>query len=174
MLCCSLFSQWSDGFNALRIVFYLWHLSTGTDVYTGSRHTHAQHMLICLCIYWFRVRLLWVLVQIAMEYSRHVGSKHPIRVHLAFSQTQLVEIVTWQVQYVKRQEFNLQFTQCKQEAADSLPALKPWHYLSIRLSHLQTLKSIETVMLFKLVMWPLQPIMFGWWHNSSRSIYFAS
>jgi len=46
---------------------------------------------------------------------------------LTFSQTQLVEVVTWQVQYGKRQgfKFSLQFTQCKQETANSLPALKP-------------------------------------------------
>ena len=32
----------------------------------------------------------------------------------------------WQVQYVKKQglSFSLQFTQCKEEAADNLPALK--------------------------------------------------
>jgi len=35
-------------------------------------------------------------------------------------------------------------------------------------------QSIETVMLSKLVMWPVQPIMFGWWQTSSRSVYFAS
>jgi len=81
-------------------------------------------------------------------------------------------MVTWQEQYVKRQglRFSLQFTRCKQEAANSLPALKPWHYLCIRLSHLQTSQSTKTVMLSKLVMWPVQPIMFGWWQNSSRSV----
>jgi len=36
-----------------------------------------------LCIFWFRVRLLWVR-----------QSNHP------FSQTQLVEMVTWQVRYI--------------------------------------------------------------------------
>jgi len=74
----------------------------------------------------------------------------------------------------KRQGFTLQFTQCKQEAGNSLPALKQWHYLSIRLSHLQTSRSTETVMLSKLVMWPVQPIMFNWWKNSTRSVYYAS
>jgi len=32
----------------------------------------------------------------------------------------------------------------------------------------------ETVMLSKLGTWPVQPIIIGWWQNSSRSIYFAS
>ena len=73
----------------------------------------------------------------------------------------------------KRQGFSLQFTQCKQEAANSLLELKPWHYLSIRLSYLQTSQSTETVMLSKIVMWPVQPII-GWWQNNSRSVYFAS
>jgi len=55
-----------------------------------------------------------------MDSSRHNGLNHP------FSQTQLVEMVTWQVQYVKKQgfRFSLQFTQCKEEAANNLPALK--------------------------------------------------
>jgi len=46
---------------------------------------------------------------------------------LAVSQTLLVEMVTRQAQYVKKQgyRFSLQFTQCKQEAANSLLALKP-------------------------------------------------
>jgi len=35
-------------------------------------------------------------------------------------------------------------------------------------------QSTEIVMLAKLVMWAVQPIMFGWWQNSSRSVYFAS
>ena len=35
-------------------------------------------------------------------------------------------------------------------------------------------QSTETVKLSKLVMWSVQPIMFGWWQNSSRSVYFAS
>jgi len=43
--------------------------------------------------------------------------------------------------FIFEARFSLQFTQCKQEAANSLPALKPWHYLSIRLSHLQTSQS---------------------------------
>jgi len=77
---------------------------------------------------------------------------------------------------VKKQgfRFSLQFTQCKEEAANNLPALKAQHYLSVRLTHLQTSQSTETVMLSKHVMWPVQPIMFGWWQNSSRSVYFAS
>jgi len=119
---------------------YSWDLSVGTDVCTGSRPTYTQHVFACLCICWFRIR--------------------PIRVHLTFSQTQLAEMVTCQVQYLKRQGLSLQFTQCKQEAANSLPALKPWYYLSIRLSHLQTSQSIETVLLSKLVMRLVQPIMF--------------
>jgi len=41
----------------------------------------------------------------------------------------------------KRQGFTLQFTQCKQEAGNSLPTLKQWHYLCIRLSHLQISQS---------------------------------
>ena len=129
-------SQWNDGFNLLRIFFICsWHLSIGTDVYTWSKPTYMQHMLACLCICWFRVRLLRVL-DIAMDCSRYDEWSHPIRVHLTFSQTQLVEVVTWQVQYIKRQmfRFSLQFTQCKQEAANSLPALKRCHCLSIRLS----------------------------------------
>jgi len=96
-------SQWSDGFNASRIVFHLCHLSVGTNVYTGSRLTYTQYMLACLalCICWFRVTLLWVL-EIAMDCSTPDRQSHPIRVHLTFSQTQLVEVVTWQIQYVKR------------------------------------------------------------------------
>jgi len=35
-------------------------------------------------------------------------------------------------------------------------------------------QSAETVMLSKLVLWPVQPIMFGWWQNSSRSVYLVS
>jgi len=35
-------------------------------------------------------------------------------------------------------------------------------------------QSTETIKLSKLVMWPVQPIMFGWWQNSSRNVYFAS
>ena len=31
-----------------------------------------------------------------------------------------------------------------------------------------------SVKLSKLVMWPVQPNMFGWWQNSSRSVYSAS
>ena len=61
-----------------------------------------------------------------------------------------------------------------QKVSNNLPALKLWHHLSIRLSHLQTSQSTETVMLPKVVMWPVQPIMFGWWQNSSRCVYFAS
>ena len=60
-------------------------------------HLYATH-LCCLCIFWFRVRLLWVL-EIAMDCCRHNGLNH------LFSQTQLVEMVTWQVQYVKEQGF---------------------------------------------------------------------
>jgi len=45
--------------------------------------------------------------------------------------------------------------------------------MSIRLTHLQMLQSTETVKLSKLVMWPIQPVMFGCWQNSSRSIYFS-
>jgi len=59
-----------------------------------------------------------------MEHSRHDEWNDPIRVHLAFIQTQPVEMVMWQVQYVKRQELrsSLRFTQCKQEeAANRLP-----------------------------------------------------
>jgi len=94
--------------------------------------------------------------------------------HLTFSQTQLVEVVTWQVGYNTQRDkglgFSLQFTQCQQEAAASLPALKPWHCLSIRLSHLQTSQWTERVIQSKLVIWPIQPIMFSWWQNSSRSV----
>jgi len=48
-----------------------------------------------------------------MDCSRHNGLNHP------FSQTHLVEMVTRQVQCVKKQgfRFSLQFTQCKEEAA---------------------------------------------------------
>jgi len=111
-----------------------------------------------------------------MECNRHDGWNRPIGVHLPFSQTQLVKMVMWEVQYIKRQEFwfSLQSTQCKQEAANSLSALKLQHYLSFRLSHLQTSQSTETVMLSKLVMWPVKPIIFSWWQSSSRSVYFAS
>ena len=35
-------------------------------------------------------------------------------------------------------------------------------------------QTTETVKQSKLVMWPLQPIMLGWWENGSRSVYFAS
>jgi len=35
-------------------------------------------------------------------------------------------------------------------------------------------QSTETVMLSKFVMRPVQPIMFGWWQSSSRSVYCAS
>jgi len=59
-----------------------------------------------------------------MDCSSHNKLNHPFKAHLTFSQTQLVEMVTWQVQYVKKQGFGIQFTQCKQEAAHSLPALK--------------------------------------------------
>jgi len=52
----------------------------GTDVYAGSRPTYPLHMFVCLCIFWFRVRLLWAL-EIAMECSGHDGWNHPIRVH---------------------------------------------------------------------------------------------
>jgi len=40
-----------------------------------------------------------------MKCSRHDGWNHPIRIYFTFSQTQLVEMVTWQVQYVTRQGF---------------------------------------------------------------------
>ena len=113
-------SQWSDGFNASRIFLLktseCWH----RYVCTRSKPTYTQHILAeCLCIFWFRVRLLWVL-ESAMECSRHNRLNRP------FSQTQLVEMVTWQVQYVKKQglRFSLQFTQCKEEAANNLLALK--------------------------------------------------
>jgi len=76
---------------------YSWHLSVDPDVYTGIRTTYAQHMFACLCICWIRGRVLWVL-EIAMEYSRRDGWNHPITIHLTFSQTQLVKVVTWQVQ----------------------------------------------------------------------------
>jgi len=61
-----------------------------------------------------------------MDCSRHNGLSDPFRVPLTFSQTQLVEMVTCQAQYVKKQgfRFSLQFTQCKEEAANNLPALK--------------------------------------------------
>jgi len=35
-------------------------------------------------------------------------------------------------------------------------------------------QSTEALTLCKLVTWPVQPIMFGWWQNSSRSVSFAS
>ena len=93
-------SQWSDGFNVSRIVFYWWHWTVGTGVCTRSKPNYTQHMFVCLCIFWFRGRPRQVL-EISMECSRHEGWNHPIRVHLAFRQTQLVEMVTWQVQYVE-------------------------------------------------------------------------
>jgi len=154
----------------VRKIRYSWNLSIGTDVYTGSRPTYTQHMFACLCICWFRVRLLWVL-EIAMDCSRHDRWNHPIKVHLTFSQTQLVELVTWQVQYIKRPGVHAS-TQCKQEAANSLPALKPWHFY-IRLSHLQSSQSTKTFMLSTIVMWPVQQIMFAWWQNSSKCVYFS-
>jgi len=110
-----------------------------------------------------------------MDCSRHNGWNHPIRVHLTFDQTQLVEMVKWQVQYIKKQGFwfSLQLTQCKRKAPNILPTLKGY-YLSIRLTHLQMSQSTETVTLSKLVMWQVQPIMFAWWQYSSKSVYFAS
>ena len=42
-------------------------------------HLYATQVC-CLCIFWFRVRLLWVL-EIAMEYSRHNGLNHPLVKH---------------------------------------------------------------------------------------------
>jgi len=39
---------------------------------------------------------------------------------------------------------------------------------------LQTSQSTEQVMRSKLVMWPVQPIMFGERQNSSRGVYFDS
>jgi len=91
---------------------HTWHLNVGTDVnivYTGNRPTYTQHMFACLCICWFRA--LWVL-EITMDSSRHDGLNHPIRVHLTLRQTQLVEVVTWQVQYVKRQLIMNNWPQC--------------------------------------------------------------
>jgi len=71
-----------------------------------------------------------------------VPSLAPVEIRVqAFSGTRLFQVITWQVQYtdefrvkVSRLRFSLQFTQRKQEAAKSLPAVKPWQYLSIRLS----------------------------------------
>jgi len=57
-------------------------------VYTGSMPAYMQHMFACLYIWWFRLRLLWVL-EIAMDCSRHSIWNH-LRVHLTFTQTQLV------------------------------------------------------------------------------------
>jgi len=49
--------------------------------------------------------------------------------------------VTSTIRKETRFKFGLQFTQSKREAANSLPALKPRHYLSIRLTHLQMSQS---------------------------------
>jgi len=35
-------------------------------------------------------------------------------------------------------------------------------------------QSTETVKLSKLAIWPVQPIVFSWWQNSYRNVYFAS
>jgi len=118
--CCAVFHRSAVVVLMRRALFftYSWHLSVGTDVYTACRPTYTQGMFASLCICWFKVRLLWVL-EIAVDCSRHDGWNHPVRIHLTLSQAQLVEMVTWQIQYVKRQgfRFSLQFTQCKQEAA---------------------------------------------------------
>jgi len=84
----------------------------------GAIHLYATHVC-CLCIFWIRVRLLWVL-EIAMDCSRHNGWNHPIRIHLTFRQTQLVEMVTWQVQHVKKQRFR--FTCSSHSASEKLLA----------------------------------------------------
>jgi len=65
-----------------------------TDVYTGVGPL-IRNTCLMFVHFWFRVTLLWVL-EIAMGCSRHNGSNHPFR------QTQLVEMVMWQVQYVKK------------------------------------------------------------------------
>jgi len=84
-----------------------------------------NNMFAVCAFFYFSVRLLWA-QEIAMNCSRHNGLNHPFRVHMTFSQTRLVEMVMWQVQYVKKQgfRFSLQFTQCKQKVANNLPALK--------------------------------------------------
>jgi len=78
-----------------------------------------MQQLFAVCAFFYLELDYWVL-EIAMDCSRHNGLNHPI------SQTQLVEMVTWQAHYVKKQglRFSLQFTQCEEEAANNLPALK--------------------------------------------------
>jgi len=117
----------------------------------------ATHVC-CLCIFYFRVRL-WVL-EIPMDCNRHNGLNHPFRIHLTLSQTQLVEMVTWQVQHIKKQgfRFSLHFTHCKQEAVNNLPALKAWHLVY----HTDPFTNVTVnwdVKLSKFVMWLVQPIM---------------
>jgi len=104
---------------------------------------------ICLYICWFRVLDYCELQKLLCTAVGMTDETILLDYISPFSQTQLVEGVMWQVQYVKRQgfRFTLQVTQCKQEGANTLPALKSWHYFSIRLSHLQRSQSTETVML---------------------------
>jgi len=58
--------------------------------------------------------------------------------------------------------FSLQFTQCKEEAANNLLALK--HNITCLSDWpiYRCQQSAETVTLSKLVMWSVQPIKFGW------------
>jgi len=124
----------------------------------------AQHMFACLCICWFRVRLLWVLELLLTA----VGT---------MDETILLEYIWPLVKHSwlkwSHDKHNTQRDKGLGSAYNSLPALKPWHYLSNRPSHIQMSKSTETITLSKLIMWPVRPIMFSWWQNSSRSVYFA-
>jgi len=58
--------------------------------------------------------------------------------------------------------FSLQFTWCKQEAANRLPSLKPWQPSSMHGTELLQMSwSTKQDMLSKLFVWLLQPIVFS-------------
>jgi len=58
--------------------------------------------------------------------------------------------------------FSLQFTWCKQEAANCLPSLKPWQPSSMHWTELLQMSwSTKQDMRSKLVVWLLQPIVFS-------------
>ena len=62
-----------------------------------------------------------------MDCSRRNGLNHPFRVHLTFSQTQLVELVMWQVQYIRNKGLGLAY--CSHNASKKLlTACQHWKH----------------------------------------------
>jgi len=90
---------------------------------------------------------------------------------VTFGQTQLVEMVMWQVQYVKKQGLSLAYSS-HNPSEKLLTACQHWNQDITCLSDWLICRCHSHAV--QTCWWPVQPNMFDWWQNSSISVYFAS